>query len=115
MDKDGERITVRAPVGENLMEVAHANNVDLEGACEGSLACSTCHLIVDDKAMFAKLPVRAPPAPRSALRSAPVRRPGCLPPSRLVLEPSLASPRLASTRRRSRRTTRTTCSISRLD
>ena len=27
-------------------EVAHANDIDLEGACDGSLACSTCHLIL---------------------------------------------------------------------
>ena len=30
IDRDGERITVRAPVGQNLLEVAHAKNVDLE-------------------------------------------------------------------------------------
>jgi 2Fe-2S ferredoxin len=29
------------------LEIAHRNNIDLEGACEGSLACSTCHVIVD--------------------------------------------------------------------
>lgn len=69
VDKDGERITVRAPVGENLLEVAHANNVDLEGACEGSLACSTCHVIVEDQAMYDKLPVRGSP-----VQLAPCRR-----------------------------------------
>ena len=35
--------------------MAHSNNIDLEGACEGSLACSTCHLIIDDE-WFTKLP-----------------------------------------------------------
>ena len=25
------------------------NKIDLEGACEGSLACSTCHVIVDEE------------------------------------------------------------------
>jgi len=30
-----------------VLEIAHRNNLDLEGACEGSLACSTCHVIVD--------------------------------------------------------------------
>ena len=30
-----------------MLEVAHKNDIDLEGACEGSLACSTCHVIVD--------------------------------------------------------------------
>ena len=30
------------------MEIAHRNSIDLEGACEGSLACSTCHVVVDE-------------------------------------------------------------------
>ena len=45
----GERITVEAPVGLSVLEIAHQNNIDLEGACEGSLACSTCHVIVDSE------------------------------------------------------------------
>lgn len=36
-----------APCGLSLLEVAHANRVPLEGACGGSLACSTCHVIVE--------------------------------------------------------------------
>ncbi len=47
---------MRAPLGESLMEVAHANEIDLEGACEGSLACSTCHVVVEDQGMFDALP-----------------------------------------------------------
>jgi 2Fe-2S ferredoxin len=43
----GERIEIDAPEGLSILEVAHLNNIDLEGACEGSLACSTCHVIVD--------------------------------------------------------------------
>lgn len=35
------------PVGTTVLEAAHNNNIDLEGACEGSLACSTCHVVVD--------------------------------------------------------------------
>ena len=30
------------------MEIAHRHHIELEGACEGALACSTCHVIVDD-------------------------------------------------------------------
>ena len=30
------------------MEIAHKNKIDLEGACAGALACSTCHVIVED-------------------------------------------------------------------
>ena len=29
------------------MEIAQSNGVDIEGACEGGMACSTCHVIVD--------------------------------------------------------------------
>lgn len=51
----GEQITADAPVGLSLLEIAHKNNVDLEGACEGSLACSTCHVIIDPS-WYDKLP-----------------------------------------------------------
>src|SRR5262249_728340 len=43
----GTRVEVDAPIGLSVLEIAHRNNIDLEGACEGSLACSTCHVIVD--------------------------------------------------------------------
>ncbi len=45
----GDIVTVDAPVGLSILEIAHRNNVDLEGACEGSLACSTCHVIIDQE------------------------------------------------------------------
>lgn len=44
---DGQETTIEAPEGLSILEVAHQNNIDLEGACEGSLACSTCHVIVE--------------------------------------------------------------------
>jgi 2Fe-2S ferredoxin len=45
---DGKtRTEVDAPVGLSVLEIAHKNKIDLEGACEGSLACSTCHVVVD--------------------------------------------------------------------
>jgi 2Fe-2S ferredoxin len=47
IDPNGTRHEVDAPVGLSVLEIAHSNNIDLEGACEGSLACSTCHVIVD--------------------------------------------------------------------
>lgn len=43
----GEKLELDAPLGLSVMEIAHMHNVDLEGACEGSLACSTCHVIVE--------------------------------------------------------------------
>jgi len=47
VEADGTRKEVDAPVGLSLLEIAHRNDIDIEGACEGSLACSTCHVIVD--------------------------------------------------------------------
>lgn len=55
VDKDGAEQTVAGAVGKSVLEVAHANDVELEGACEGSLACSTCHVIVEDENMFKQL------------------------------------------------------------
>lgn len=49
VDPNGTRHEVDAPTGLSVLEIAHANNIDLEGACEGSLACSTCHVIVDSE------------------------------------------------------------------
>jgi len=40
-------IEVPAIVGDTLLETAHKNNIPLEGACEGNLACSTCHVICE--------------------------------------------------------------------
>jgi 2Fe-2S ferredoxin len=50
----GEKQQFEVPVGTTVLEAAHNNNIDLEGACEGSLACSTCHVIVD-KEFYDKL------------------------------------------------------------
>ena len=50
----GERKEFQVPIGTTVLEAAHNNDIDLEGACEGSLACSTCHVIVD-KSFYDKL------------------------------------------------------------
>ena len=55
VESDGKEVTVDAQNGLSLLEVAHNNGISLEGACEGSLACSTCHVIVE-KEFFEKLP-----------------------------------------------------------
>ena len=47
IERDGTRREVDAPVGLSVLEIAHKHGIDIEGACEGSLACSTCHVIVD--------------------------------------------------------------------
>ena len=46
---------VQAEPGQRLLDVAWAAREPLEGACEGMMACSTCHVIVD-AADFEKLP-----------------------------------------------------------
>ncbi len=47
VDAGGARREVDAPVGLSVLDIAHRNDIDIEGACEGSLACSTCHVIID--------------------------------------------------------------------
>lgn len=44
--KDGSKVPVRGKVGDNLMYLAHRYGVEMEGACEASLACTTCHVYV---------------------------------------------------------------------
>ncbi len=56
IERNGNRKEVRASAGVTLLQVAQANGVDMEGACEGAMACSTCHVIVADD-WFAKLPM----------------------------------------------------------
>ncbi len=54
VNDNGVRQEVEASVGASVLDVAHRNGFDLEGACEGSMAYCTCHVIVD-KAWFGKL------------------------------------------------------------
>jgi 2Fe-2S ferredoxin len=46
INADGSKVEVDAPVGVSVLEISRANDIDIEGACEGALACSTCHVIV---------------------------------------------------------------------
>jgi ferredoxin len=56
VSSDGNRVQeVDAPAGERLLDVAQNVGQPLEGTCEGQMACSTCHVIVDAED-FAKLP-----------------------------------------------------------
>jgi len=52
---EGERVAAEAAAGAVLLEVAQAAGMPLEGTCEGQMACSTCHVIVDTD-WFARLP-----------------------------------------------------------
>ncbi|CCL98736.1 uncharacterized protein FIBRA_00741 [Fibroporia radiculosa] len=38
--------TVEVNEGDDILSIAHEHDIDLEGACEGSVACSTCHVIL---------------------------------------------------------------------
>ncbi|KAK4778739.1 hypothetical protein SAY86_006267 [Trapa natans] len=55
VDKDGEEKHIKVPIGMSMLEAAHENDIELEGACEGSLACSTCHVIVMNMEYYNKL------------------------------------------------------------
>ncbi|XMA09923.1 hypothetical protein WAI453_002714 [Rhynchosporium graminicola] len=56
VDKDGNEDKVAVNEGDNLLTVAQANDIEMEGACEGSCSCSTCHVIVQSEDMFDKMP-----------------------------------------------------------
>lgn len=55
INKDDSRTEIETAAGQTLLTIAHANGIDIEGACEGCMACSTCHVIVDP-AFFEKIP-----------------------------------------------------------
>lgn len=54
-DADGNRVEVLAKEGDVLVNVALDNDVDIEAACGGELACSTCHCILS-QALFDRVP-----------------------------------------------------------
>ncbi|KAF2203774.1 ferredoxin [Delitschia confertaspora ATCC 74209] len=47
IDKDGSSHTFTVADGDNLLDIAQDNDLEMEGACGGSCACSTCHVIVE--------------------------------------------------------------------
>ena len=52
---DGAQTELEIAVGTSILQAAWDNRIDIEGACEGCMACSTCHVIVDE-AHFDRLP-----------------------------------------------------------
>ena len=46
--QQGQRRELDVTAGDTLLEIAWRYDMDIEGACEGSMACSTCHVIVDE-------------------------------------------------------------------
>ncbi|XP_051827459.1 GATA-type zinc finger protein 1 isoform X4 [Antechinus flavipes] len=61
VDRSGKRIPASGRVGEDVLRLAQRHGVDLEGACEASLACSTCHVYVSEE----HLAVLPPPEERT--------------------------------------------------
>jgi len=49
------KVAVEAKEGKSVLDIAIENNIDIEGACGGELACSTCHVILSQE-LFDKLP-----------------------------------------------------------
>jgi 2Fe-2S ferredoxin len=49
IEKGGNRREVDAKLGTSLLDVALAHGIDIEGACEGCLSCTTCHVIVEEE------------------------------------------------------------------
>jgi len=47
IERDGAAREVEAKPGQSILDIAHAHGIDIEGACEGAMACSTCHVIVE--------------------------------------------------------------------
>ena len=47
VEPNGEQLVIDAQPGKSLLQVAHKHGIDIEGACEGVMACSTCHLVID--------------------------------------------------------------------
>ena len=47
IEKDGTQKTFEVCEGDTVLDIAQGHNLDMEGACGGSCACSTCHVIVD--------------------------------------------------------------------
>lgn len=48
MKPDGSELVVETEEGATVLQLAQEQGVDIEGACEGNMACSTCHIIVDN-------------------------------------------------------------------
>ena len=49
---ENEKIEATVPVGTNVLDAAREVGAPLPGVCEASLACSACHVIVEDNTFF---------------------------------------------------------------
>jgi ferredoxin len=55
VSSDGAQTELDVEAGTSILQAAWDNKIDIEGACESCMACSTCHVIVDE-ADFDRLP-----------------------------------------------------------
>ena len=62
INPDGKKFRVEAAIGLTLLEVVKKHNgsnpddlIQMEGACDGAMACSTCHIIVVNSDYFTSL------------------------------------------------------------
>ncbi|KAK0397796.1 hypothetical protein QR680_002274 [Steinernema hermaphroditum] len=85
--RDGTIKRVRGKIGDNVMYLAHRHDVELEGACEASLACSTCHVYVDEK--FLDKLEEPKEEEEDMLDLAPVLRPNSRLSCQIILKPEL--------------------------
>ena len=60
VQQDGTKLEGKGKEGDNLLDIIVNNDIDIDGfgACEGTLACSTCHVILKQED-FDKLPEEA--------------------------------------------------------
>ncbi|KAI1176119.1 adrenodoxin-like protein, mitochondrial precursor [Nemania sp. FL0916] len=56
IDKDDKDHRIAVSAGDNLLDIAQAHDLEMEGACGGSCACSTCHVIVTDEQFYDRMP-----------------------------------------------------------
>ncbi|TAQ89433.1 hypothetical protein B7494_g2242 [Chlorociboria aeruginascens] len=55
IDKEGDEHKFAVQKGDNLLDIAQNYDIEMEGACGGGCACSTCHVIIEDNAMYDKM------------------------------------------------------------
>jgi len=60
IQQDGTKLEGKGKDGDNLLDIIVNNDIDIDGygACEGTLACSTCHVILKQED-FDRLPEEA--------------------------------------------------------
>ncbi|KAI6646110.1 Adrenodoxin-like protein [Oopsacas minuta] len=56
IDRDGNHVPVIGNIGENLLSLAHRYDIEMEGACDASLACTTCHVYIQPEFFSVLLP-----------------------------------------------------------